>query len=51
MTDLARPGAAFSAITVRRLQPTIGAETGDVDLAQHFGTAERDEIKAQWAGL
>jgi alpha-ketoglutarate-dependent taurine dioxygenase len=35
-----------TAITVRRLQPTIGAEITGVDLAQPLSTAERDEIKA-----
>jgi alpha-ketoglutarate-dependent sulfate ester dioxygenase len=42
------PGSASSAstITVRPLQPTIGAEISDVDLARPLGAAARDEIKA-----
>jgi alpha-ketoglutarate-dependent taurine dioxygenase len=42
------PGSASgpSAITVRPLQPTIGAEIGGVDLARPLSTAARDEIKA-----
>src|ERR1700733_7859556 len=41
------PGSASgpSAITVRPLQPTIGAEIGGVDLARPFSTEVRDEIK------
>jgi taurine dioxygenase len=35
-----------STITVRPLQPTIGAEIEGVDLAQPLSTAARDEIKA-----
>jgi alpha-ketoglutarate-dependent sulfate ester dioxygenase len=42
------PGSASraSTITVRPLQPTIGAEIGGVDLARPLSTAARDEIKA-----
>src|SRR3984885_12398959 len=42
------PGSASgpSAITVRPLQPTIGAEIGGGDLARPLGAAARDEIKA-----
>ncbi len=52
MTALAgpevQPGSASgtSTITVRPLQPTIGAEIEGVDLAQPLSTAARDEIKA-----
>jgi len=43
-----QPGIASSTstITVRPLQPTIGAEIGGVDLRQPLGTTARDEIKA-----
>jgi alpha-ketoglutarate-dependent sulfate ester dioxygenase len=34
------------AVTVRPLQPTIGAELGGVDLRHPLTTAERDQIKA-----
>jgi taurine dioxygenase len=52
MTALAGPEvlpgstSGTSTITVRPLQPTIGAEIGGVDLAQPLSTAARDEIKA-----
>jgi alpha-ketoglutarate-dependent taurine dioxygenase len=54
MTTLAGPEvqvlpgseAGPSAITVRPLQPTIGAEISDVDLARPLSAAARDEIKA-----
>ena len=52
MTTLAGPevlpgsASGTSTITVRPLQPTIGAEIEGVDLAQPLGTAARDEIKA-----
>src|SRR5580693_2421987 len=54
MTTLAGPEvqvlpgreAGPSTITVRPLQPTIGAEIEGVDLAQPLSTAARDEIKA-----
>jgi alpha-ketoglutarate-dependent sulfate ester dioxygenase len=53
ITDPAiQPGTAngiedgATAITVRPLQPTIGAEIGGVDLAQPLSAAARDEIKA-----
>jgi alpha-ketoglutarate-dependent taurine dioxygenase len=52
MTTLAgpdvQPGTASStsAITVRPLQPTIGAEIGGIDLGQPLSTAARGEIKA-----
>ena len=41
------PGSASgpSVITVRPLQPTIGAEIGGVDLARPLSTEVRDEIK------
>src|SRR6202046_2719682 len=41
------PGSAAgpSTITVRPLQPTIGAEIGGVDLARPLSTEVRDEIK------
>src|ERR1700683_525471 len=40
------PASVSSTITVRPLQPTIGAEIGGVDLGQPLSTAARDEIKA-----
>src|ERR1700728_4475046 len=40
------PASVSRTITVRPLQPTIGAEIGGVDLAQPLSTAARDEIKA-----
>lgn len=42
------PGSASgtSTITVRPLQPTIGAEVEGIDLAQPLSAAARDEIKA-----
>ena len=48
MTTLAGPDVQpdTSTITVRPLQPTIGAEITDIDLAQPLSTAARDEIKA-----
>jgi hypothetical protein len=52
MTTLAGPevlpdsASGTSTITVRPLQPTIGAEIEGVDLAQPLSTAARDEIKA-----
>ena len=54
MTTLAGPEvqvlpgreAGPSTITVRPLQPTIGAEISGVDLARPLSTAARDEIKA-----
>jgi len=50
MTTIAEPdvgtASAPVAITVRPLQPTIGAEIGGVDLGRPLSTAARDEIKA-----
>lgn len=50
MTAIAEPGvgpaSASGTITVRPLQPTIGAEIGGVDLGRPLSTAARDEIKA-----
>jgi alpha-ketoglutarate-dependent sulfate ester dioxygenase len=48
MTTLAGPDVhpGTSTITVRPLQPTIGAEVKDIDLAKPLSTAARDEIKA-----
>src|ERR1700733_16017317 len=40
------PASVSRTITVRPLQPTIGAEIGGVDLGQPLSTAARDEIKA-----
>jgi alpha-ketoglutarate-dependent sulfate ester dioxygenase len=40
------PASASSTITVRPLEPTIGAEIGGVDLGRPLSTQERDEIKA-----
>jgi len=39
------PSISASGITIRPLQPTIGAEIGGVDLAQPLSTDQRDEIK------
>ena len=50
MTAIAEPdvglASASGTITVRPLQPTIGAEVGGVDLGRPLSTAARDEIKA-----
>jgi alpha-ketoglutarate-dependent sulfate ester dioxygenase len=50
MTTIAEPdvgpASASGTITVRPLQPTIGAEIGGVDLSRPLSTAARDEIKA-----
>ena len=50
MTTIAEPdvglASASGTITVRPLQPTIGAEIGGVDLGRPLSTAARDEIKA-----
>src|ERR1700728_3025187 len=40
------PASVSRTITVRPLQPTIGAEIAGVDLGQPLSTAARDEIKA-----
>jgi alpha-ketoglutarate-dependent taurine dioxygenase len=41
-TDVQQGGA----VTVRPLQPTIGAEIGGVDLRRPLTSAARDQIKA-----
>jgi alpha-ketoglutarate-dependent sulfate ester dioxygenase len=50
MTTIAEPDAgpasASGTVTVRPLQPTIGAEIGGIDLSRPLSTAARDEIKA-----
>src|SRR6202451_2663136 len=40
------PASVSRTITVRPLQPTIGAEIGGVDLRHPLSTAARDQIKA-----
>jgi taurine dioxygenase len=47
MTVVTEPGIQFSgALTLRPLEPTIGAEISGVDLAVPLSDAVRDEIKA-----
>lgn len=40
------PIASESRLTIRRLHPTIGAEIGEIDLAQPLPDSTRDQIKA-----
>jgi alpha-ketoglutarate-dependent sulfate ester dioxygenase len=46
MTALPETEARGATLTVRPLQPTIGAEISGVDLREPLGDAARDEIKA-----
>jgi alpha-ketoglutarate-dependent taurine dioxygenase len=46
MTTLTEPEARGATLTVRPLQPTIGAEISGIDLRNPLSDAERDQIKA-----
>jgi alpha-ketoglutarate-dependent sulfate ester dioxygenase len=46
MTAVTAPEARNATLTIRPLQPTIGAEISGVDLTNPLSDAERDQIKA-----
>jgi alpha-ketoglutarate-dependent taurine dioxygenase len=46
MTLTTEPEARLGGLTVRPLQPTIGAEIGGLDLREPLSGADRDEIKS-----
>ena len=46
MTAVTEPEARDATLTIRPLQPTIGAEISGVDLRNPLSDAERDQIKA-----